>query len=56
MIDINRAILMNRIDLAETDEERKLAQALLFGYDAGELMVLRCTSTGDLRFALAMIH
>ena len=56
MLDINRAILMGRIDTAETEEETNLAQALLYGYDLGELQVLRCTTTGDLLFAVALTN
>jgi len=54
LIDATRAKLEDRIANANTDEERTLAQALLYGYNLGELKVLTNTATGDLLFAVEL--
>jgi len=52
MLDAKRAKIQSYIDNAATPKEAELAQALLYGYDLGELKVLTNTATGELLFAL----
>jgi hypothetical protein len=54
LLDITRAKLEHHIANASTPEEKELAQALLYGYDLGELKVLTDTATGGLLFAVAL--
>ena len=54
MLDVTRAKLEHRIANASTPEEKELAQALLYGYDIGELKVLTNTATGSLLFAVEL--
>jgi len=56
MLDIERAKIQSFLDNAETPEETELAEALLEGYDSGELEVLTDTATGELFFALKRVN
>lgn len=56
MLDIERAKIQSFLDNAETPEETELAEALLEGYDSGELEVLTDTATGELLFALKRVN
>ena len=54
MIDPIRAKLETHIVHAGTPEEKELAEALLYGYNVGELEVLTDLATGDLLFNVAL--
>ena len=56
MLDVKRAKIQSYLDNATTPEEAELAEALLYGYDLGELKVLTNTATGELLFALNEVN
>lgn len=52
MSDTTRVKLEEHIANASTSAEKELAEALLYGYNAGELKVLTDVATGKLLFTL----
>lgn len=52
MLDPKRAKIQSFLDNAKTPEEVELGEALLEGYDSGELDVLTDVATGNTLFTL----
>tara|TARA_R110000824_G_scaffold234715_1_gene423341 strand:- start:73 stop:303 length:231 start_codon:yes stop_codon:yes gene_type:complete len=52
MFDLKRAKIQSFLDNAKTPEEVELGEALLEGYDSGELEVLTDVATGETLFTL----
>ena len=56
MLDLKRAKIQSFLDNANTPEEVELAEALLEGYDSGELEVLTDVATGETLFTLKEVN
>jgi len=56
MLDLKRAKIQSFLDNANTPEEVELAEALLEGYDSGELEVLTAVATGEALFTLKEVN
>ena len=56
MLDLKRAKIQSFLDNANTPEEVELAEALLEGYDIGELEVLTDVAAGETLFTLKEVN
>jgi len=56
MFDLKRAKIQSFLNNANTPEEVELAEALLEGYDCGELEVLTDVATGETLFDLKEVN
>ena len=52
VFDLKRARIQSFLNDAKTPEETELAEALLEGYDSGEIDVLTDSTTGETLFTL----
>ena len=54
--DLNRLWIMEKLKSASDDTNKELYQALLIGYDSGELVLQFDSWTGEMKYKLSMVN